>query len=362
MRPCLRKRNLRRLLKVARAGRIVQHSVNPFRHLELCATLENIDPGLPPDAFRWLGALASVARGCVRQRLVGTITYPHLLPELMSVMADPKTPASVTAPSAWREALRSRGVRLRKSSLLRWWAHLGLLYAQGLRVALSRTWNVFTDRLPRAPHDEYAVLMHLTPNLTPRGETLGFDFVSWYLQSSIRDPRIRQTWAHVNKSSARCLIPSITITTEYLPSLNNYWHKIRFLRRLVWAVASSTFRGLAGQWWEIVLLEQLTDFVYARELSNGDFARAYVFNNARFITRPLWTYVAENAGATVALVFYSTNIQTFGVTRRQPRPFSPGYRGMTWQQYIVWDEIQGEFLRELGLAAPAIIGGSDRIC
>jgi polysaccharide biosynthesis PFTS motif protein len=120
---------------------------------------------------------------------------------------------------------------------------------------------------------------------------------------------------------------------------------------------AGTLRGLAGKWWEIVLLEQLTDFKYVACLEPAQFARAYVFNNARFIVRPLWTYVAEEAGATIDLAFYSTNVETFGLGRYQSRPFWPGYRGMTWQRYIVWDDVHAGFVRSLGISAPAVIAG-----
>src|SRR5207249_9176765 len=96
-----------------------------------------------------------------------------------------------------------------------------------------------------------------------------------------------------------------------------------------WLMVSSTLRGIAGQWWEIVLMEQLVDLSYARQLAAQHFARAYVFHSARWIVRPLWTHIAEQAGSTIDLVFYATNIQTFGTSRNQARPVWPGYAGMS---------------------------------
>jgi polysaccharide biosynthesis PFTS motif protein len=358
MRLWLRKKNLRRMRKLARDARTVQHSESPYKNLEICTALERIDPGVPSDAFHRFGRFASAARACVRQRLVATITFPYLLPEVMSLVANPRIPHAVTAPPAWREELRSRGFRLKSSSLLRWLGLIALVYAQALKSAAHRAWSVCVGAMPRRPGgNEYAVLMYLTPNMTPRGNALGFDFVSSYAQSSIRDPRVRQIWAHIHGGAVPSAIPSITITSQYLPSLNGLGSRLRFLVRLLSAIAAGTLRGLAGQWWEIVLLEQLSDFIYAGQLERHDFARAYVFNNARFIVRPLWTHIAEEAGATIDLAFYATNLEVFATKRVQQLPVWPGYSGMTWQRYLVWDDVHAGFIRALGITAPTIVTG-----
>jgi len=127
MRNRLRKRKFRRLLKLTRAARRVQRGENPFGNVDLCAALESVDPGVPTTALRWTGSFVPMARACVRQRLISVTVSQHLLPELMLAIANPHTAAPVTAPAAWREALKLRGIRLGPRSLLGWWLHLGLL-------------------------------------------------------------------------------------------------------------------------------------------------------------------------------------------------------------------------------------------
>ena len=335
----------------------MQRSNRPFAHLELCSALESLDPGLSREAFKRLGRLAQPARAAVRQQLVETATYQHLLPELMSAVAYPHSPVGVTAPPAWREALRARGVRVAPGSVLRWWSLVAELYASGLWAAVSRARDVLAGRMRSSPHDPYAVLLHLSSNMIPRGVGCGFDFLSWYLQSDARPPGISEIWAHVTGRPGASSNPLVTTTSQYLPSLRSFSQKARFLGALTWTVIESTIRGMTGNWWDVALLAQLVDVAYARQLPPSQFARAYVFNNARFIVRPLWTYIAEDAGASVDLVFYGSNIETFGARNDQPRPVWPGYRGMTWPRYVVWDEVQADFLHGLGIASPAVIGG-----
>jgi polysaccharide biosynthesis PFTS motif protein len=275
----------------------------------------------------------------------------------MTVMAEPATRACIPVPPKWREALACRGVRLSAASPLRWWLLLAFFYGAALYGALKRVRDVLLSRMADAPGENYAVLMDLTTNMIPRGNTPGFDFVSWYLQSTARDGHIRQIWTHVAAGANASSIPSIVHTAHYLPRLEGLKIKLQFIGRLAWWIARSTLRGMIGRWWEIVLLEQAVDFVYARHLAKSQFARAYVFHNGRFIMRPLWTYAAEEAGAGVDLAFYGSNIETFGVTPSERRPVWPGYKGMTWQRYIVWDDFQAAFIRDLGLTAPAIVSG-----
>ena len=167
--------------------------------------------------------------------------------------------------------------------------------------------------------------MNTTQNTIPRNLS-GFDFVSWYLKSYARPPDVREVWAHVGSNSVvQSVSPSVTVTRHYLSALPGNQRKAQFALALLWMVLAGTARGLAGQWWEIVMLEQLVDLVYVRYLPKRDFARAYVFNNAWFIVRPLWTYVAEEAGSSIDLVFYGANIELFDPAHR-PVPASAGLR------------------------------------
>ena len=349
------KQRIRRLLQVVRTARSVQNSDSPFAHLHLCTSLDGVDPGLSEKAFQRLGAFGPAARACVRQRLVGTATYRYLLPELMQHVTVPTAPTAVTAPAEWRAALRSQGVRVAPASVLRWWRLLVLFYAHGLRTVMARARAIMSGRMPLEPAAGYAVLMHMQPNTVPRGPAPQFDFSSWYAQSSFRDSHVRDIWAHVPGGARVAISGPVIVTKDYLPRMENVWQAASALCALLWLTVMTTVRGVGGQWWEVVLFGQLVDFVFVARLRPQRLARAYVFHSARFIVRPLWTYVAEKAGATIDLAFYATNLETFGVSSSQPRPFWPGYTGMTWARYAVWDENQAQLLRDFGHGNATIV-------
>jgi polysaccharide biosynthesis PFTS motif protein len=350
------KRYFRRSLTVGRAARTIIRSKEPYGNIELCCELEKTNPGLPSNAFVRLGSLAPAARACLRQRLITAIVYPYLLRDVMCGVANPNAPTPITAPAAWRRALASRGIHVRSDSAIRWPALLFLFWVHGIYVAFARARDVWKNRLPRVPGEPYAVLMNTTQNMIPRS-TVGFDFVSWYLKSHARPSDVHEVWAHVvGKSVNSSATTSVTVTSRYLPALAGNQHKAQFVCALLWMILAGTARGLAGQWWEIAMLEQMVDLVYVRYLPKRDFARVYVFNNAWFILRPLWTYFAEEAGSRIDLVFYASNIELFDPEHRRV-PNWPGYAGMTWQNYFVWDETQAQFIRDLGVIAPITIVG-----
>jgi len=352
----MRKRYLRRNLRIARAARTLVRSEHPFRNIELCSLLEKTDLGLPSNAFVRLGPLAPAARACLRQRLMITTVHPRLLRELMCALANPAVAAPVTAPKAWRRVLVARGVHVRSDSRLRWIGLVMLLWAQGIYATFKRLRDIFSNRISPAPGKPYAVLMNVMQNMIPR-RAGSFDFVSWYMGSRARPSDVREVWAHTTVKTVNTFVtPGLKVTRDYLPALPGYWPRVQCCFAFLWTIFSSTVRGVFGQWWEVVMLEQFVDLVYVRHLRKPDFASAYVFNNAWFILRPMWTYLAEDAGSKIALAFYGTNIELFN-PGHSAVPVSPGYAGMTWQHYFVWDEIQAEFLRNSGVKDPATVVG-----
>lgn len=130
----------RKLFRLVRTARFVQHSSNPFAHLELASALEKVPLGLPAQAFIRLEnlGLREAAITCVRQRLVASIIYKHVLPELLLHLHQPNRPVELGVPKAWRHKLRELGVRVRPlQSWLKWVSFLFLFYLQGVRTGLQ---------------------------------------------------------------------------------------------------------------------------------------------------------------------------------------------------------------------------------
>jgi hypothetical protein len=179
-------------------------------------------------------------------------------------------------------------------------ALLLLLWAHGIYVAIARARAVWQNRLPQAPGEPYAVLMNTTQNTIPRSLS-GFDFVSWYLKSYARPSDVRETDVRVLAGQLFSLPPSVTVNRQHCHTpgtveLNYVCPSLHGPGRYG-ARSGGTVVGDRDA-------RTVCRLVYVRYLPKRDFARAYVFNNAWFIVRPLWTYVAEEAGSSIDLVFY----------------------------------------------------------
>lgn len=332
----------------------MQHGRDPFGHLRLCTDLEST-PLLPAHAFRSLGSgMAAHAADCVRQRLVASVMYTKLLPALMSHIARPADPVRVPAPRAWRGRLREQGVNVSRLSATAWGVRLVLFFGLGVRAAARVMADRVRGRQSAAPAAPYAVLMNIGTSNAPRRSGQSFDFASWYLQSALNSARVATVWAHVTGQRATSAKPNVARESFYLPVLDA-GRFTAWVMSAIWLIVRAAALGLLGRWWEVVLLEQRLYLSYAERLRPSEFARAYVFNNAFFVLRPLWTHAAERAGATIDLAFYATNIETFGLSPAHPRPYWPGYQGMTWQRYAVWDDNQAQLIRDFGHRDASIV-------
>jgi polysaccharide biosynthesis PFTS motif protein len=86
-------------------------------------------------------------------------------------------------------------------------------------------------------------------------------------------------------------------------------------------------------------------------------AKDYLFHNAGYIYRPLWTYEAEEMGGRIIFYFYSTNCEPFKRAAGYP-PLPFAWELMNWPQYLVWDEGQADFVRRAGgaMADISVVG------
>lgn len=353
----------KRLFRLVHAAKFVQNSSDPFRNVAMASALETTPLDLPSGAFASLKkvGLKEAALDCLRQRLVATLIYRQVIPQLLLHLHDPKARLSLGLPKAWRNKMALLGVSLSPvGSDAKWALWLVIFYLHGARSGLQvLKWSLLR-RLPPAETSSYAVLMSLNKNNLPqRSAQPAYDFVSWYRASPMCSPEVRTVWTHLPKSGSTSRDQHGVRTPYFFPRLDGLAAHCRFAAVLLSLFAKTFLKWVRGEWWEVVLLEQRVHCEYARLLDPEDFARFYVFNSAHFALRPLWSYLAEAAGSSIDFCFYATNIETFGTSPLHPRPYWPGYQGMTWKRYGVWDSYQADLIHALGhRGEPTVVLGS----
>lgn len=347
--------------RLIRAAHFVRESHDPFGQMRIASILEKTPLELSPHAFSRLKkmGLGEAARTCLRQRLVTTVIYKHLLPELLLHLHQTNEPVVAGLPKAWRKRLHDLRIPFQKTfSQLKWGFTLILFYLFGVRTSLQLLKSGLQRSIPPKPASPYAVLMNLNANNLPPPRLLhepSYDFVTWYRTSAICDPRVTTLWAHLPQSKQSTTDPQSIKASYFFPQLEGRLVLFQFVFRLLLLLSEVLIKGLRGAWWEVVLLEQQVHLTYALMMKKDDFARSYVFNNSYLFLRPLWSYLAEAAGSTIDLVFYATNVEPFGLSPSDPRPYWPGYQGMTWQRYGVWDDYQAALVRSWGYATEPVV-------
>jgi polysaccharide biosynthesis PFTS motif protein len=101
------------------------------------------------------------------------------------------------------------------------------------------------------------------------------------------------------------------------------------------------------------MLSEAVKAAQVRYLQPQMLARDYLFHNSNWIYRPLWSYEAERKGSRIIFYFYSTNCEKFK-HGSVSNSLAYGWRAMSWQQYVVWDEYQLNFVRSAVGSEPHI--------
>ena len=346
LRAPLRGVRFRRAMRLARAARMLRESADPFAQLRLACELERTPLGVSERGVAGLEVPSHQVIATIRQRLVSVVVYRLLLPAMVLHLGAPKEPIVLPIPRPWRLRAQALGVNVAQArSLIAWAALVVLMFGRGISTGLRLFRLSAREQLPPGTGD-YSVLMNVGPsNLPAEPGRPGHDFVNWYRSAKIDPPHIH-VWAHIPGGPVT-QHPDVTVVPHYLPRLDGAIATLRFALSALGVALAAMGAMLTGRWWRAVLLEQTVELCYVRSVRADRLARSYVFNNSVFVLRPLWTYWAESLGSAVYLVFYATNIEPFP-RGESPRAEWPGYRGMTWSRYVVWDEDQAGFLRALG--------------
>ena len=301
-------------------------------------------------------SFSSMVMGCgaasgeiiVRQYLLVRLGGINLNRALLLASADEFGSVVFPLPREWRDLLERHGFKVAHSrSALLWQLYVAALLCYGmLKIGMT----VFARAIPRkcagAESRRYVYFTDLGPGNLPkiRDGLQSHDVISWCLQWTGRVQSIESVRHNVADSSP-ISVGGVQVLSQSGP-LHPIagWERGRYVFWALGAFAISVIDCLRGRWWHAFILSQSALSAQARILPADALAREYLFHNSGWIYRPLWTYDAEQRGATVSLYFYSTNCEGFKKSDGYP-PVSYGYCCMSWPRYLVWDEYQADFVR-----------------
>lgn len=337
------------MLRLGRAGRALAAEREPYRYYSIGQAVELAAMGEPDRAFAHLGPHQAAARQCLRQRLLSALMWRRILPAAMIATHRVDHPAMVLPlPGPWRRTMAAQGVRVAwLRSALAWRWQVVTMAAHAIASAIKLGWISLSGRGFVAPSVPYAVLVSLPGNAAALDDHHGHDFLAWFRRSPLRDSAVKTVFVQVTQGAhAGQAADGSRHVAVPLPALSGWAAHLGYAFDVV-LLGLKAFFGLMpfGPWWNAVLVDQEALLRYVRRLPPTAWARDYVFNNSASLLRPLWTHVAEAAGARVSMVFYSINNEVFHKPGTTYLPLMPGHASSSWDRFGVFDAVQAAFVR-----------------
>ena len=336
-----------------KGARMLRKKKNPFFIEKVISELTNIHLGLEKKDFPKLlvGSHGGHVEILLRQLLLKS--YANFSTEIFRSLGSGKSP-SLPIPQVWADSLESSGIKLNRFGSKLALAKLSVICSlKGIAKTLIL---LLQYKLKDHPGKPYVVFLGLNSNNLPvTGKKKSYDIISWYKQSQIKKTEVKKIWAQINYIGnsnlhhvmySRIIFPRIT-------KISNYF---KFLIKSVKSIFSLICGLASGKWWYGFLFEESVLFNYVSVFSQQDLARDYFFNNSNWFIKPLWTYEVERKGLEVSLYYYSTNIESI-IFFGHERADTYGLKIMKWNNIIVWDKQQMEYLKKYSPNAHYKIAG-----
>ncbi|MFK5893429.1 MAG: polysaccharide biosynthesis PFTS motif protein [Pseudomonadota bacterium] len=301
----------------------------------------------------------------IRQYLLLRLAGLNLNRALLYALGKPGSIVLHPMPPEWRDVLRQNGFNVSEYlTRIFWFLYIGLFLLNGIRSFVTQNLiNIKTIIIPPKNQKlgKYAYFDRLIAGALPQGDADGgsHDIISWYYLWPARVKDL-DTMCHSVEGVARTHVADIPVVSipHAIPPLS----KIKsFFNYFVWSITvtiNAIFSLFLNRWWNILLLKEASLAAVVRMQHPSKLARDYLFNNANWIYRPLWTYEAEKLGSQITFYFYSTNCESFKRVNGYPK-LTFGWEAMNWPHYLVWDNYQSDFVRRaIGEQAAISIVGS----
>lgn len=269
--------------------------------------------------------------------------------KLLCAVGSPGNKVVHHIPSVWRQVLRNHGFRISEFRSEFCWRVFQLLSIfkgiyfgfRGLSSGLSKILKGNETSLFNS-----AYFSELTSGNIPGSKVRdSYDIISWY---NLWDGK-SQTIDNYCHSVKDRLISENSIPVKFIHSPITFPAKLDKIFQFVFWIFIAGLRSvidlLRGHWWHPLMFSESVLARIVHSNSENMLAKEYLFNNAVWLYRPLWTYEAEHLGAKVIMYFYSTNIEDF----KRVDGYSiqaNSWQILTWPTYLVWDQFQLDFLSD----------------
>jgi len=311
----------------------VEKTVNDLTNIHLCLDEKDFPKAL-------VGSHKTKAEILLRQILLNN--HSIISPLTMRGIGS-KKPTSFPLPKSWINSMESSGVNVNH------WGSKIALYKFSvfcLFKGLAKTiFMLLQYKLPTHTGKPYVAFLNLTLNNLPTpGQKKSYDIISWYKQSKIKKPEVKEIWAQARNHETSEVSPDIVVCRIVFPRFSKATYFLKYFYKSFISFILAFTGMVCGKWWYGLLYEESAVFNYVSVLNEQDLAREYLFHNSNPFHKPLWSLEVEMKGSDVTLYYYSTNIDNtlFNGFQR----VNNSYKIMRWKHFIVWDSQQKDFIKQ----------------
>ncbi len=295
------------------------------------------------------GAGIETAELIVRQYLLLRIGGINLNRALLLAAGKTNTSVAFSMPSEWADTIEQHGFKVnRLISTLMWYLYLLTMFLNGVfKISQIVLTSLNFSEKRQIKIKPYVYFSDLIGSNLPNGAQWQSErnIVSWYLQWDGRKPNIKTICHSVSNTFSKSFGDLELVTQPGpMPRLTDVKDLSKYIGWALVSISLAFIDLFRYRWWHPLLLNQSALSAQARFTSSDSLAKEYLFHNSSWIYRPLWTYDAEQLGATITFYFYSTNCEPFMKALGYPE-ITYGWRAMSWPRYLVWDEYQANFIR-----------------
>jgi len=344
---------MRRAVRLARAyDWLTNRSQNPYLpYANFNAAIESpmsfsktslgwlIPPGLEDDAEKF-----------ATQTLV-SLTRIRTLQNLIVAAHNPGESQTYALPPTWREALADKGIPINQASSRLAWLKLQFSALRGAFSARRKLLgHAGTGWMP--PELPFSVLIGTPYQVAKFGaQPEGFSFFDWLSRDpDIVSPDDLMLVVAANGADSEPRDGRLRIVDHPFPRLSSS-EISAFRRESASLLLKACFLVIAGNWWSAFLVQGALETAYFNRVTRP--ANRYVFTNAvGMYLRPLWTYEAERRGSPCSLIYYSAHIKP--ISGNFPNAHVPGIQLQYWGKYLVFNELQKQWLENITPHAPLI--------
>ena len=338
-----KKKSLRLLRSQLRGAKILRSENRPFFVGNIISNLDNIQLKLSgrdlPKSL--VGSHGEHAEVLLRQILLKN--HSSICTGVMQSIGQGK-PVKVPVPKLWARSLENEGANINHAACS--WELYKYSMICLLKGIVKTGMLLLQYKLPSVVRGPHVVFLNLSQQNLPAGNLKkSYDVISWYKRSKLVDADAKIVWAQVNGYHDHQIMPDVYVNRNIFPKVKTVLEYSLFFLKSLWAFGNASIGMLVGKWWYGLLFDESVRLNYVSIVKSNNLAEQYFIPNSNWYHKPLWTYEVERKGSIVSLYYYSTNIEKIEYGGHDiPEPY--GLKTMKWNNFIVWDKQQQDFLEK----------------